>query len=240
MKIAIITQARVDSTRLPGKVLMKIMQKTILEYHIERLKWSSLHIVVATTNKGSDDSIVSLCNDMEIPFFRGSEEDVLARYYECAKTNCLDVVIRVTSDCPLIDGYLIKEALKTFIMKRPDYLSNIIERSFPRGLGFEIFTFKSLETAFVNAREKPEREHVTPYIWRNNSQHFKLAKFKHECNKSAYRIAIDTSEDFLVVKKLIEEHQADKKGYRDIISILDNNPEILDLNKAVKQKKYGE
>ena len=240
MNVAIISQARTGSTRLPGKVLMTISDKSLLEYHIERLKWSLLPVIIATTASESDEPIVSICRRMNIPFFRAHEEDVLARYYECAMENGIEIIIRVTSDCPLIDGVLIKEGLELFKTEGVDYLSNTIVHTFPYGFDFEIFTFKALEAAFVNAKDRPEREHVTPYIWRNNPDRFKLFDFRSKQNKSDYRITVDTQEDFLVVKTLIEEYEADRKGYKEIISILDKNPRILQPNKTVKQKRYGE
>jgi spore coat polysaccharide biosynthesis protein SpsF len=240
MNIGIISQARMGSTRLPGKVLMKIKQKTILEYHIERLRWSHLPIIVATTDQKADELIVSLCADIKTPCFRGDEEDVLKRFYECAVANRFDIIIRVTSDCPLIDGLLIKEGLGLFTKEGVDYLSNTIERSFPQGFDFEIFSFNVLKSAFANAKEKPEREHVTPYIWRNNPEKFKLWNFKNDLDRSNYRLTVDTQEDFLVVKELIEKYGADRKDYKEIISILENNSYISELNKAICQKEYGE
>ena len=240
MKIAIITQARMGSTRLPGKVLLKIKDKAILEYHIQRLREAGLPIVVATTNDRIDNEIISFCDAIKMPYFRGSNEDLLDRYYRCAIDNKCDTIIRVTSDCPLIDGALIKEALSVFEAEPVDYLSNTLVRTYPRGFDFEIFSKEALESAFLNAKDASEREHVTPYIWKNSSGKFRLLNYSCKENKSDHRITLDCKDDLLVIKELIEKYQADEKGYQEIISILDKNPYISKLNSRVAQKRYGE
>jgi len=228
MKTMIITQARMGSTRLPGKVLLKVKDKAILEYHLQRLEFADVPMIVATTNDRVDDEIATICEVMKISCFRGSNEDVLDRYYRCAMDNKCDTIIRVTSDCPLIDGGLIKEALGVFETEPVDYLSNTLARTYPRGFDFEIFSMKALEVAFLNANDRPEREHVTSYIWRNRADKFRLLNYS--C----------TEDDLLLIRELIEKYQADKKDYKEIISILNNNPYISELNSGIIQKEYGE
>jgi spore coat polysaccharide biosynthesis protein SpsF len=239
MKIGIISQARMTSTRLPGKVLKKIKDTSLLKYHIERLKFSKMSFYIATTTNVTDDPIVEFCDQEEIPYYRGDENNVLSRYYGCAKENDLDVIVRVTSDCPLIDGTLIK---KTWELEKDnfepfDYISNVIERTFPRGFDFEIFSFEYLELAYKNSDSLEDLEHVTPYIHQN-----KLGKtvYKSSLNKedkSAYRVTVDTIEDFNVIKALIEQFDAHNKSYLEIIKILDQNPTIAEVNEKIKQKK---
>lgn len=240
MNVSIITQARIASTRLPAKVLKTIREKSLLAYQIQRAKWSGLPIIVATTVEEKDEPVVEECKILEVPYFRGDECDVLSRYYHCARENHLDTIIRITSDCPLIDGYLIREGYEEYKRLNVDYLSNSIERTFPRGLDFEIFSFEALELAYQNAKELPEREHVTPYIWKNNPTLFGIKSFLYRLNKSRYRITVDTNEDFEVIKILIEDFMADQKGYEEIIEILDSHSEIVKINEDVKQKNYGE
>lgn len=240
MKAAIITQARMGSTRLPGKVLKTIKDKSLLAYHLQRAGWSGLPIVVATTIKSEDDFIIEECKKLNISYFRGAKDDVLSRYYHCAKKNHLDTIIRITSDCPLIDGYLIREGYEEYRKLKVDYLSNRIKKTFPRGLDFEIFSFRALKLAYKKAKELPEREHVTPYIWRNNPDLFRIKNFSYKLNKSSYRITVDTDKDFEVIKILIEDFGADEKGYEQIIEILDKHPEIATINENIRQKKYGE
>lgn len=239
MKVSIITQTRMDSTRLPGKVLKTIKNKSLLNYHIQRAKWSNLPVIVATTTKEKDELIVKECQRLKISYFRGDEDDVLSRYYYCAKENNLDVIIRITSDCPLIDGCLIREGYEEYKKSNVDYLANTIKRTFPRGLDFEIFSFEALDLAYRNAKELPDREHVTGYILRNLNL-FRTKNFSHKIDKSKYRITVDTKEDFEAIKTLIEKFRSDEKKYQEIIEILDNNPEIVKINENVKQKEYGE
>lgn len=238
-KIGIITQARTTSTRLPRKVLIKLSGKTLLEYHIERLRWSGFPIYLATTINQSDDEIVALTNKLSIPNHRGSEDDVLSRYYECAQKYNLDVIVRVTSDCPLIDGNLIKEGIEKFLAAGNNaYVSNCLVRTYPRGFDFEVFSFEALEQAFKNADEKPEREHVTPFI-RNPDKNTNLVIVNQlrTVNAGQYRITVDEEDDFKLIEILIEKsHLADKHS-DEIIEFLDNHPEIANINAHVEQKK---
>ena len=238
MKAAIISQARIGSARLPGKVLFNIKDKSLLQYHIERLKQSCLPVIIATTTSECDDSIVNVCQDTKTIFFRGDEDNVLCRYYKCAVENKVDIIIRVTSDCPLVDGSLIKKGIELFEKHGVDYLSNTGDRTFPRGFDFEILNFNALETAYANADTQQEREHVTPYIWRTHPSKFKILGFMNNVDKSQYRITVDTNEDFTLVKKLIEDFDADKKTYKEIIKLLDDNQSLARINKDVKQKIY--
>lgn len=240
MKTIIITQARMGSTRLPGKVLLKIKDRTIIDYHLQRLKFAGVPIIVATTNDKVDDDIASFCGTIKMPCFRGNSKDVLDRYYRCAIDNKCDTIVRVTSDCPLIDGGLIKEALGVFEAEPVDYLSNTLVRTYPRGFDFEILSMKAFEIAFLNAKDKSEREHVTSYIWKNKVDKFRLLNYSCTENKPDYRITLDCEDDLLVIRELIEKYQADKKGYKEIISILNNNPYISELNSKIIQKEYGE
>src|SRR5581483_4599731 len=158
----VIVQARMGSTRLPGKVLKPVMGKPLLSYLIERLR-KIQHvqgIVIATTTNDRDDPIVELCNHESVHVFRGSEEDVLSRYYGAAKAFDLEVVVRITSDCPVIDPRLVDQGLFCFRSNynELDYLSNSLERTFPRGMDFEVMRFEALEKAFFHARMQEDRE----------------------------------------------------------------------------------
>ncbi len=241
MNIVAIIQARMSSTRLPGKVLLSIAGKAMITYVIERarLAKSLNQVIVATSIDSTDDPIVEFCRLNQFAYFRGNLTDVLERYYETAKHLNAQVIVRITSDCPLIDGALIDQGILAFRNDRIDYLSNTIQRTFPRGFDFEIFTFNVLETAYKKATEKPEREHVTPYIWRNHPEDFRIRHFVQETNKSSYRVTVDTAEDFGMIKILIEKFHADKKTCQEIITLLDTHPEIVAINKHIEQKQYG-
>lgn len=230
MKTAIITQARMSSTRLPGKVMLKIKDKTLLEYHITRLQSLHILIIVATSTDEKDDEIVKLCKTLTIPVFRGERDNVLTRYFYCSQKFNLDTIIRVTSDCPLIDGELISRGLRVFKKSRCDYLSNTFKRTFPRGFDFEIFTYQALSKACRQATKDYEKEHVTPYIWQNTRKEFTIQAFTQEKNTSNYRITLDTHEDFIVIKELIQKYRAHTKNVDEIIEILDTHPEIVRIN----------
>lgn len=237
MKVALITQARMTSSRFPGKVLKAIKGKTLLQYHIERAQQSGLPVIVATSNEYSDDVVAHFCTDKNIPFFRGSLKNVLERYYQCAKTFHLDQIIRITSDCPLIDGNLVIKGYHKFLKSNCDYLSNTVSKTFPVGFDFEIFTFQTLKKAYENAFKEYEKEHVTPYIWKSHPEKFRIQSFRQNQDKSSYRLTVDMPEDFKLIKILIETYRADQKNYKEIIEILEIHPQLVDINKHIKQIK---
>lgn len=228
------------STRLPGKVLKKINGKTVLEHHIDRLKDCNAELIIATTINETDNPIATLCEQLNIKIFRGDEHNVLSRYYLCAKENNLDIIIRVTSDCPLLDKNLINKGIDLFTSNLTEnlYLSNCLERSYPRGFDFEIFTYSKLEEAFLNTKESADLEHVTPYLHQNKGGNMTFKNIKNTTDKSNYRITLDTQNDFDLIEKLIVDHQANKKGHQEIISILDNNPDLVKININEVQKSF--
>ncbi|WP_026464836.1 cytidylyltransferase domain-containing protein [Adhaeribacter aquaticus] len=238
-KIGIITQARMTSSRLPGKVLLPVNNIPVLQYHLQRLQESKLPIFIATTINATDDPIVAFAEQQNIPVFRGDEQNVLSRYYGCAIEHQLDIIIRVTSDCPLIDGNIIATAAQEYVKKKDNflYLSNCLERTFPRGFDFEIFSFTLLKEAFQQAKLPAELEHVTPYINQNKSGRVHFQHVTQEKDKSHYRITLDTPEDFELIKILIEQYQAHNLPVAEIIQILDNHPELVEINAQVEQKK---
>ena len=238
-KIGIISQARMTSTRLPGKVFMTVNDIPLLKYHSDRVRQSGYPFFIATTVNATDDPIVAFAEKEGIPYFRGDEMNVLSRYYGCAKEHNLDIVVRVTSDCPLIDGFLIKKILdeELYDFTEKTYLSNGLEKSYPLGLSFEVVSFPYLEEAYQNATLALDLEHVTPYINRNRSGETVYKHFKHYEDKSKYRITVDTPDDFTLIKVLIEDFQADKLSYQEIIEVMDANPELEKINAHIEQKK---
>ena len=235
----IISQARMTSTRLPGKVLLKVLDKPLIQYHVERLQWSNLPIYIATTTNKTDDAIIDFCKELNISYYRGDEHNVLSRFYECALKNKLDVIVRVTSDCPLIDGKIIQEAVKQYMEWNNStiYYSNCLKRTFPRGFDFEIFSFKALKEAVENATDQSELEHVTPYINTNRSGKIILKHFVYKKDESAYRLTVDTPEDFELIKELIENFNCEKKGTSEVIRLLKLNPHLTKINQHIEQKK---
>ncbi len=242
MKIVIIVQARMTSTRLPGKVLKVVMGKPLLEYQIERLRRikSVDEIVIATTTNDTDQPIVDFCNRLSVPYFRGSEEDVLARYHGAAEKHNADIVVRITSDCPVIDPAVCEEAI-TYFLNNQDQYDYVRLEQYPRGLDAEVFSYKTLDECFKEATDNPDREHVTPFIYRHPERY----RVKHvKCNEdfSHHRWTVDTTEDFELVKCIIEELYPinPKFNFDDMLDIMKKNPEWYYINRAVKQKKYGE
>lgn len=238
-KIIAIIQARMTSTRLPGKTLMIIKGMPMLAYVIKRIAKSKYidDVIVATSVIREDDAIVEYCRKNNVSCFRGDLEDVLSRYYKIAKKEYAKTIVRITSDCPLIDCNLVDIGLEAYKKSSVDYVSNTLVRSYPRGLDFEVFSFEALEKAFNNAKSYFEREHVTPYIGMFHKKNgFKVESIQLKKDKSEYRITVDTKEDYEVMKLLIEKYNADSLNYMDIIKILDQHPEIAKINKMIKQK----
>ena len=242
MRVGIITQARTTSTRLPGKVLIEVAKKTLLDHHLDRLAASGLDVFVATTTNAADDPIVDIAERRGLGWYRGSEHDVLSRFQGCASENRLDVVVRVTSDCPLIDGAVIADAVTEFLSAGDEnlYLSNGIRRTFPRGFDLEVFSATALAEADRLATEPAQREHVTPYLYQNASGHTQVRHLLWPEDKSGYRVTLDTPDDLEVIRRLIEDHGAHRLGCAEIIALLDQHPEIAGLNQHVEQKKLGE
>lgn len=244
MNIVAIVQARLGSSRLPGKVMKKICGKTVLEHVYERLKLSKYlnDIVIATTDKDEDKKIIGLCEELGINYFVGSEDDVLSRYYNCAKKYNIDLVVRITSDCPLIDSKILDEMLSFYINNKYDLVTNAgaeIYRTYPRGLDIEIFSFNVLKTAYLKANQNYEKEHVTPYIYENG---FNIHYYKNNKDYSKYRLTLDTKEDFELINKIYHELYDNNHGFflEDIIKVLENNPKLELINKDIKQKKLKE
>lgn len=243
MKVAAIIQARMGSTRLPGKVLKKVMGKSLLELQLERVKRAESidEIIIATTDKVEDEPIVDLCKKLSISHFRGSENDVLSRYYYAAKESHVDVIVRLTSDCPLIDPDVINKTVSDFINGNYDYVTNCRIRTYPRGLDTEVFSFGKLSEIQKKAQKPYEREHVTPYFY-ENPQLFSIKDSMNLEDLSKYRLTVDTEEDFTLIKNIFEAlyHDHNEFTLGDIISVLKENPSWFEINSHIEQKKLVE
>lgn len=242
MKTVAIIQARMGSTRLPGKVLMDLEGKPMLERVVSRCKRAALltDLIVATTIQAADDPIISLCSKNEWKCFRGSEDDVLDRYYHAAKWSEADIIVRITSDCPLIDSELIDQCIKKF-MKNPrvDYVSNSLPpRSFPRGLDVEVLSFAALKRAWYEDQNTAWREHVTPYIYRH-PEIFKIRAVKSDLNFAWMRWCVDTMEDLIFIRKIYHAFKDDSFSWREVLAVLCQNKNWLEINRAVSQKKLS-
>jgi spore coat polysaccharide biosynthesis protein SpsF (cytidylyltransferase family) len=230
--ILAITQARFGSSRLPGKVLKEVNGKTMLQIHLERLKRSSKidRIIVATTFEPEAKRIISVAKENDVESFKGPTNDVLERYYLCALSIQPKIVVRITSDCPLIDPEIIDAVVGSFLEGKYDFASNGMKPTFPDGTDVEVFTFQTLEDAFRNATLYEEREHVTPYMEKNSSffgkSIFKSLNYEQKENYSGYKFTLDTQNDFENLTILINQI-GDKSSWRDYVSFVDKNPKLF-------------
>ena len=238
MKVLAITQARYGSTRLPAKILKEVNGQTLLEIHLKRILQSKTisKLKIATTDEEGSKFIVDVANKVGVEYFKGSVDDVLSRFYGTAETEKPDYVIRLTSDCPLIDPNII-DSVVTFALEHPEYdYVRTQASSFPDGLDTEVMKFSALEKAFNEATLKSEREHVTPYIWKNGSADggtiYKTYNFANPAgayNADDNRITIDEPEDFEVIKHLIM-NLGIEKDWKTYIDYLEEHPEVKSIN----------
>jgi len=249
----LITQARTGSKRLPGKVLMEINDNPLLKIHLDRLKKSKNvdKIIVATTLCVEDNLIEKLVTEWGYEVYRGSENDVLDRFYQAVKGIKPSWVVRVTSDCPLIDPLLVDKVIEYTKANNKDYGSNAIDETFPDGQDVEVFKFTSLETAWKNAKKESEREHVTPYIRNNSNQKgenfFTSISYKNNIDFSKIRMTVDEPKDFELINKVITELGSNKNWLEYTEYIINNK--LLEINgniirnegylKSLKNDKNG-
>jgi spore coat polysaccharide biosynthesis protein SpsF len=242
MKILAITQARYGSSRLPGKVLKMVNGESLLQIHLRRILTSGKisKLKVATTTEPDADKIIHVCESLGIEYYQGSVNDVLDRFYKTAEPENPDWIVRLTSDCPLIDSEVINEIIECSINKNLDYTSNGMNPTYPDGLDVEVFKYSALKQAYAEATLKSDREHVTPYIWRNSSfkggEKFSSFSFEYAQDLSQYRLTVDTTEDFEVIEKLIMSLGADRK-WNEYIDFLDKNPSIRQINQRFKRNE---
>jgi len=242
MKIITIIQARMGSTRLPGKVMLDLCGKTVLARVVERVRRSRLagEVVVATTTQPADDRVVGECVRLEATFFRGSESDVLDRYYLAAKQSGADAIVRICSDCALIDPEIIDRTIQSFLDEQADYASNALDRTYPRGLDTEIMSWEALERCWREARAFYQRSHVTPYIYENPDQ-FRIVRVRGEEDYSGYRWTLDTAEDLAFIRAVYARMEdKDWFSWRDVLRLLEQEPELMELNQHILQRALHE
>lgn len=265
LRVVIIVQARMGAHRLPGKPLKQVLGVPLLGYQIERLRrvTAADAIVIATTTNPLDQPIVDFCNQEQIPFYRGSEEDVLDRYVKAAHSFAADVVVRITADCPLIDPAVVDQVITYYLDHYPDYdyVSNTLDLdsgskdcvnlpssiaasrsklTYPRGMDVEVFSAKSLQEADLNGVLPEEREHVTVYIYRH-PESFNLGCVTLEPNESRHRWCVDTQEDLTLITKIIEALYPVNPEFtlQDILDLLKQHPTWPLINAHVQQKKLS-
>ena len=241
-RVVIIIQARMTSERLPGKVMLPLNDRPILQYQLERLRdCKNIDAMgVATVNDSTCVPIVALCDQLNVHVTGGSEDNVLSRYVKCGSEMDADVVVRVTSDCPLIDPALVDLTIEEFFKSGSDYCALDVPGSFPRGVDCEAVLFPHLIDADRHAKDKADREHVTTYI-RRRSDAYSIRIIKGDKKYSGDRYCVDTSEDYEVVTKIADAFKDhDSFGYLDIWTYLRANPDVAALNHHIEQKKLAD
>jgi spore coat polysaccharide biosynthesis protein SpsF len=229
-----VLQARTSSSRLPGKILMPILGIPMLEHQVRRLlrccRMDSL--LLATSDETSDDPVADLAASIGIGCFRGSLDDVLDRFYRAAAASHPDHVVRFTGDCPLADPEIVDRAIALHLETKADYTTNALEPTWPDGLDVEVVRFASLEQAWKEARKPSEREHVTPFI-NTQPRRYAMRHLKDAPDLSGLRWTVDEPEDFEFVRRVYERlYPGDPRfGTREILSLLEREPELGDLNR---------
>ena len=240
-KIDCIIQARMGSTRLPGKVMMKVDKtNTILSYLISQLKNSKKidKIIIATTDLQEDEVIVNHAKILKIDLFRGNPVDVLDRYYQCAKKFSSKIIVRITADNPLIDPNIVDDIINQFLKNSSDYITNANPRTYPYGTEVEVFSFQALEKASNNAKKPSEREHVTPYF-HNNKNKFKISTVKYSEDISHLRWTVDRENDLKFVRKIASRIKKRPILMTDIIKLISQEPTITSINDTnIPNKEY--
>lgn len=235
-----IIQARMNSIRLPGKVMLPLCGEPVLGQLISRIQRCrhAIDLLIATTVNQEDDVIADFCKDKGLAVYRGDEADVLARYYYAALQRRAETVIRVTADCPLYDAGILDEMLEAYTATPCDYLSNVLLRTYPRGLDTEIFSFQALERCFLEAKEQPYREHVTPYMY-EEGRGFRIENYVGERDYTHLRWTLDTPEDYILISQIYDYLYPRNKAfqYADVLSAYEQNPHWIDINREVKQRK---
>ena len=238
MKIVAIIQARMKSTRLPGKVLCDICGETMLSRVVHRAERASLlnDVVIATSIEPVDDAIVNECRQLDVSVFRGNENDVLDRYYRTASSCGAEVIVRITADCPLVDPTVIDKVIHDFLGSNVDYASNTIVRTYPRGLDVEVMRSSVLTDAWCKATKPHHRAHVTPYIYENPNL-FTLLTVTNSSDYSYYRWTVDTPEDLEFVRQVYRQcKQNSLFSWQDIVDLCERNPALTEVNKNIEQK----
>ena len=244
-KVSAIIQARLGSKRFPKKILKKVNDKTILEHVIEQVQNSKLidEIIIATTDLRQDHVITEICKKNKVKFFLGSSNDLLDRYYNCAKKYSCQIIVRITSDCPFIDPHIIDDAIKKYLSNSYDYVSNNIEKinqkwqnstcNYPQGMTVEVSNMKTLEAAWRFAKKSSEREHVFPYV-QSNQDKFNISNLKHKQKIDMIRCTVDREEDLKFIRELSKHLLSTNPIHiSDILKVIKKHPELLKINNHI-------
>ena len=236
--IGCIIQARMGSSRLPGKALMKSDSgKPLLYYVINQLRYCSKikNLVIATTTNQEDDEIEKFANNNSVNVFRGKEKDVLDRYFQCAKKYSFSTIVRITADCPLIDPQIVDKVIEQFFSGNYDFATNTLTRTFPIGTDVEVFSFSALNRAWENAQLPSEREHVTPYL--RNKENYKIINVENDKNISNLRLTVDRIEDVELIKQILNNISINPIHLEDVLGLFSRKPELIEINKHINHNE---
>lgn len=242
MKTCAIIEARMTSSRLPGKILLPVLGKPLLELLVERLKRAKTldYIIIATTSNACDDPVERLANSLGVGCFRGSEEDVLSRVLSAAKYHSCDIIVEITGDCPLIDPEIVDTLVTIYQQNSYDYVSNVLKLTFPNGMDTQVFSTATLAKVEELTDDPVDHEHVSLYIY-EHPEIFSLFNYESGLPEKYWnlRLTVDTQEDFELIKRIYETIYPKKPEFilSDIIRLLDDERELLDINRHIQQKK---
>lgn len=236
-------QARMGSNRLPGKVLASVIGRRMLALIVKRVLRARYidQLVVVTTQSPEDDPIEAVVTDLKILCFRGAEVDCLDRYYQAARQFKPEVVVRLTGDNPLVDSGFVDWVVKQYLSANPpyDYIDTSLSKTFPIGLSVEVFSFTALATAWKEDTNLQLREHVTPFIYRNPGR-FRICHLASSQNYSHMRWTVDTPEDLAFVRRIYDHFGHDRFSWQEVLTVLEQHPEWLEINRRVQQKQLVE
>ena len=241
-KISAIVEARMTSSRLPGKVLMPGYNKSMLEHLFERLQQSELlnDIILATTVNSTDNPIFEICKKNNIKYYRGSEDDVLTRVLDAAINHKVDIIVEITGDCPLIDPKIIDEVIQKYMSNDFDYVSNTLERTYPRGLDVQVFSTKTLAKVAKLTEHPMDHEHVSLYLYKHPDI-FPCSGIKLPDNLShpEYRWTLDTNEDYTLIRTIFNRLYPTNPNFSflDIYDLFKKEPELIKINHSINQRQ---
>ncbi len=239
-KIVAFLQARTDSTRLPRKVLKILLDKPMIIHQLERVRKSKQldSLILLTSKEKSDNKLAKVVLNCNFRVFRGSKDNVLERFYKCAEENKLqkhDIIVRLTGDCPLHDASIIDELISAFLKSDVDYMANCVHPIYPDGLDAEIFTYNALKKAYINTKKPSDIEHVTPYI--RESGLFKTKNLEGIKIYPEWRLTVDEPKDFEVVEKIYNYFGNNNFNFKNIVSYLEKNYEIVAINSSINRNE---
>ncbi len=244
-KIVTIIQARMGSSRLPGKVLMELGGLPMVAHVVQRAQSARLvdEVWVATTTNALDEAIVAFCRAHHIPVYQGSEFDVLDRYYQAATLAQADHIVRITADCPLMDPELIDQVVRAYLETKVDFAANRLpppwKRTYPIGLDIEVTSYANLKTAWLKADQAYEREHVMPYFY-DQPGRFKTLLYHHEIDFGHKRWTVDTPQDLEMLQKVFDHFSDTHFSWLEVYAWLKEHPEIESINAGIQHKAMQE